>query len=190
MYLSLSVIGDSSLRAMMDDPVLSHNLRMLQALAFVPPAAVHTALAALLETEFFMTNTELLDDFMTYFLRTWIGSVNFRGARSAPLFPIPVWNCREYVLSDLPKTNNFSEGFNRGFSSLLLVQHPSISKLAEALIKKYSLTTLSFEQFNSGNVCSSPASKTIRLKDRLKRVVATYDDVNVIDFLRGVAHCL
>jgi len=126
---------------------------------------------------------------MAYFLRTWIGSTDFRGSRSAPLFPIPVWNCNDAVLHDLPKTKNFCEGFNRGFSSLLSVCHPSFSKFVEALLKENSFISCKFEQFNASN-CRSPRLHTVNLKRRLKQAVQNYGNVPTVDFLRGVAHLL
>jgi len=123
--------------------------------------------------------------FLDVFTRT--KAFSFRGARSAPLFPIPLWNCREPVLNDLPKTNNFSEGFNRSFSSIMTGLHPILSRFVEHLLKINKLNSCILEQFNSSQFRSEKVNDT-RKKDRLKKAVLKYNNVPHLDFLRAVAH--
>jgi len=162
---------------------------MLQALAFVPQDDVHSVLNELLDSPFFKTHQDILDSYLEYFTRTWIGSFSFRGARSAPLFPIPLWNCRDSVLNDLPKTNNFSEGFNMQFLSMLSAHHPTLSKFVENLIKINKLTNCKVEQFYCSQL-RSPKLTDTRKKDRLKKAVLKYNSVSNLDFLRIVANCI
>ena len=86
---------------------------MLAALAYVPSEAVPKAYDALVGTKFFEENENILRPFLAYFESTWIGTVDRRLKRRAPLFEPSLWNCRQSVLEDLGKTNNLCEGFNR-----------------------------------------------------------------------------
>jgi len=97
----------------------------------------------------FKTHEEELQDYLDYFNRTWIGPFKPRGGRRPPKFPIQLWNCRESVLQDQAKTNNNAEGFNRGFSSLLSYDRPTLPKFVCGLLKQHAITATNIEQFNS-----------------------------------------
>jgi len=79
--------------------------------AFVPPADVPAAWEEI-SAEF----TEDLDDFITYFERTWVG----RRGRMRPKYPIERWNQvqRARVLGDRMTTINNVEGFHHAFINL------------------------------------------------------------------------
>lgn len=172
-----------------NDPEFSLHLRMLMALAFVPIAGVVEAFEELDGSQFFTDNKEVLDGYLDYFQRTWMGSFDRRGIRKQPLFPLELWNCRESVLRDLPKTNNFAEGFHRALSSLLSYHHPSLPKFVSGLLKENKLIDLRLELFNSGRM-ELPKTTTALAMKRLKASVERYGNVPILDFLRGVAHNL
>lgn len=164
------------------------NLKMVIALAFVPVADVVAAFEELESSPFFEEHRDVLDGYLDYFQNTWIGGFNRRGQRKPPMFSIERWNCYESVLNDLPKTNNYAEGFNRGFAALLSVHHPTIPKFVQGLLKEQILTSTRLEQFNASNV-PPPKPEYVRLAARLKKAVERYGHVDTLDYLRGVAHC-
>ena len=87
-------------------------------LAFVPPEDVIVDSWEQISAEY----PEELDDFITYFERTWVG----RRGRRRPLYDIHRWNQRERVLQGLMATNNNVEGFHNGFVSLVGYLNPTI----------------------------------------------------------------
>jgi hypothetical protein len=133
--------SNSDSREKSTEDVLSTQLKCLIDFAFVPPANVAKTFETLDSTPFFRENREFLDQYWNYFQNTWIGGFDRRGNRKNPKFAIDLWNCYDSVLADLPKPNNFCEGFHSGFTSLLSFEHPSISKFVEGLLEQLSLTT-------------------------------------------------
>ncbi|XP_021952041.1 uncharacterized protein LOC110848975 [Folsomia candida] len=172
------------------DSDFSLHLWNLVALAFVPPEDVISTFEMLMSEEFFIHNEVLLQEFLAYFEKTWLGPRNPRGiARLAPLFAIPLWNCCHSVLEDLPKTNNSCEGFNSGFSTLLGASHPTIYKLIDGLKEQQVLTELSMNQRIAGNV-PTPRKKIAIASKKLKTVVEQYGvgDFSHIDYLRQISY--
>jgi len=110
----------------------------LVALAFMPTSDVIEKYEEIISTQFFVTNKSLLEPFLTYFERTWIG-IKRRGRRGDPIFPLNLWNVRDAVLLNQGKTNNGCEGFNT-FATILSSQHPTIWKFILGLKQQQSLT--------------------------------------------------
>ena len=105
------------------EPDFALSMKMLAALAFVPPTAVEMAYDELMDTDFFQHHEDILRPFLNYFESTWIGSFDRRQRRRPPLFEISLWNCYQSVLEGLGKTNNACEGFNRSMNSMLSASH-------------------------------------------------------------------
>ena len=80
-------------------------MRMLPALAFVPPGLVGWSFEHLVTV--FSENAFPL---CKYFEATYIGLRNADGSRNPPLFPIHLWNVFHFVQQGLPKTTNLVEG--------------------------------------------------------------------------------
>ena len=80
------------------------------ALAFVPIEEVIHAFEVICTTcpEDFMPITE-------YFEVTYI-RLKHRNRRKNPLFPIPLWNVRDALEENLPRTNNSAEGWHSALS--------------------------------------------------------------------------
>jgi len=177
------------LRELLADSSFSLSMNMLTALAFVPVTDVVASFEELDRSDYFNEHREVLEEYLEYFSKTWLGGFNRRGVRRSPLFDTILWNCREAVLNDLDKTNNFSEGFNRGFLSLLSYSHPSLHKFTSGLLKKQALVVLDMEQYLSKEPSTPRQSQLISLR-RLKSAVLKYGEVSTLEFLRGVAHCI
>jgi hypothetical protein len=160
----------------------------LIALAFVPPSDVVSDFEEVDQSPFFQTNRVLLDEYLDYFSRTWIGGFDRRGVRKTPLFPISLWNCHASVLADLPKTNNFCEGFHSGFLSLISYQHPTLPKFVAGLLKQQTLTSFRLELFNAAQL-PPLRPKLLKQTAKLKSAVRRYGTIPNLDYLRGVAHC-
>ena len=82
-----------------------------------------------------------LDELLTYFANTFINGIyrarenanNIRVRQICPRFPPDTWNVHERTLSNEPCTNNFCEGWNSRFTSMVSYNHPSIWKAIKSI---------------------------------------------------------
>jgi hypothetical protein len=93
-------------------------------------------------------------------------------------------------LGDLPKTNNAVEGWHRAFSSLLDAHHPSIWRFIDGLKNDQSLRQMQVEQYLAGVEPPSGRKRYRQAASNLKKNVAKYGQIPIIDYLRSVAHNL
>ncbi|OXA48208.1 hypothetical protein Fcan01_16976 [Folsomia candida] len=180
---------DADLMELESNATFSLNLRSLIALAFIPPSDVSASFEELLRSDFFEENKDTLDNYVSYFRNTWIGAFDPAGTRQTPMFPIPLWNCYLSVLRGLPKTNNYCEGFHRGFSSMLSVHHPTLPKLVTGLLKEQAITTFKSEQFVAA-IFEKPPKSVMDQRDRLKTAVDRYGKIPRSEYIRGICHCI
>lgn len=93
--------------------------------------------------------------FIAYFETTYIGIVRGRGQRQRreeAQFPIEVWNVREHVLNDLPRSNNAVEGFHNALRLSTTSVHPNIWKLCNSLQKEEGLCQTKVAHINRGDL--------------------------------------
>lgn len=167
------------------DAEFALKLRLLSAIAFVPAANVVDAFEILCDENVLPAEAQRVVD---YFEDIWIGRPQRRQRRRAPYFPHDMWNCFDGVNEGLPKTNNSIEGWHRGFEQQISADHPSIWKFIEAIQREQSLHELQIEQY-IGGLEGPPTRKKYRdCAERIARIVANYDQRNIYDFLRGIAH--
>ena len=98
-------------------------LRMIPALAFVPPenvVAYFEELADHLRNAFY----EDCDDLLDYFENNYIGQFRRNAPRRAPLFPINLWNMFHRTFDELPRTTNCIEGWHRSFQATVAACNP------------------------------------------------------------------
>ncbi|KAI6648122.1 hypothetical protein LOD99_11931 [Oopsacas minuta] len=111
-----------------NDPEFALTMRMLPALAFVPPELVGWSFQQLI-----MTFPENAYPLCRYFEENYIGILNLNGERNTPLFPISLWNNFHLVLQGLPRSTNLVETWHRGFQSTCGCHHPTIWKFIDCL---------------------------------------------------------
>ena len=93
-------------------------------------------------------------EFIIYFEATYIGVLRGRGARrrrDAPLFLIELWNMRDRVLNNLPKSNNSVERFHNALRSSVTSMHPHIWKLCAALKKEEGISQTKIAHLRRGD---------------------------------------
>ena len=90
------------------------------------------------------------------------------------------------IQQKIPQTNNYVEGWHRGFNNLLSSCHPTIWKFIEAIQKEQSLNDMKINQYIAGKI--EPSRK--RKRDTLKELVKDYENRERLEYLRGVAYNL
>lgn len=168
----------------MEDAQFALQIRMIPALAFVPADDVEEAFTSL--TDHLPDEAQPIVDF---FEDTYIGRPQRRQRRPA-YFNVPVWNVHDRVEQHLPRTNNFVEGWHRAFQANVGAYHPSFWKFLDTLRKQEDLTRVAISQMVAGGDVPPRRRQYIDVDQRLQRIVADYNDRDILDYLRGIAHNL
>ncbi|KAK7571220.1 hypothetical protein V9T40_014824 [Parthenolecanium corni] len=172
------------LTAFKNEPKITLQVRMVGALAFVPPGYVSAAFEQLQETL-----DARLDPLVEYFEDNYIGRLSRRG-RKIPPFPISWWNVYDRTLEGAHRSNNYSEAAHRRLHYEMNVTHPSIWKFISALCRIQKGRDIYFDELNCGDGPPRKRTKYMRLDERLLNKVSSFDDTTPhihLDYLRGVA---
>ena len=113
--------------------------------------------------------------------------------RTPPMFLPKNWNMHDVTVSDQPRTNNISEGWNNKFKALVGYTHPSIWKVIECLQGECARVTRVILQDERGIRPVKRVHKVYReLQSRLEHLCE--DRISgrksIPEFLRGVSHNL
>ena len=164
----------------------SRSVKMLAALAFVPPIDVVMAFEQLYE------NVPVeAHPIMNSFEDNFIGTLRGRGNntyREQARFPIPLWNIFGRVNENLPRTNNFVEAWHRGFQVRVGISHPNIWKFLNFLKKEESLNHVRITQMIGGHEPESQRARCRNCTTRIRVIVQNYHNRQIMDYLRGISY--
>lgn len=172
-------------------------LRQLTALAFRKEEDVRDSYVELKATPFFQENN--LGELLEYFEYTWIGKPPNQNPENDdeeqeewtdPLFPIEMWNVFDAVTHDWARTNNDVEGWHSRFSRVVQGRHLNIFKFIEKLISEEDHFRIEIARVAAGGPVPAKKPQYIRLDNRLRNLVQEYDEREVLQYLRAVAHNL
>lgn len=172
------------------DPNLALEVRNLVALAFTPEQDVEEAYKLLIKSSFYEENEAVLTPILNYFEDTWLGRLDRRGRRRAPLFRPDLWNCFTATVEGLPRTNNGLEGWHNTLNALLMSDHPTIWKLIRSLKSEEKLIRLHIEHYIAKKEVPTQLPKYAKLTERLASLCSDYvkeDWDDTLHFLSGVA---
>ena len=150
--------------------------QMMGAIAFVPEDDVPTAwrfLKPLLPLD--------MAEFSSYFENTWIGT-----SSRDPTFARSKWNLHDSTKMLLPRSSNLAEGWHHGFHSMLSCNNPTIWKFLDCLKAEQSLTDVKLTRRLPRQPPGKRAAKWIKYDQRLQTIVDSYDDYDILDFLKVV----
>jgi hypothetical protein len=166
-----------------DDENIRMFTKMLLALSFVPPEDVAESFEELNDNR-----PDELARVYDYWEDNYVGRLR-RNRRSAPTFPIALWNMRARVADGLPRTNNSVEGWHHAFQSSVSCHHPNVYKLIEHIQTEQDHTEQLLARFLAGNrTTASSKNKYIQVTRRLTALLPTYGNIPLLQYLRGVAH--
>lgn len=167
-----------------NDPNFSVACRMVPALAFVPEDGVVQAFRDVAAS---IPDDYNLDDFLSYFERTYIGCI-IAGRQRQPLFPPEIWNQYTATLDGRPRTNNAVEGWHNAFRQTVGGSHPTLWRLITGLKKEEGLNAFRFSQMVAGHPPPQKKKKYEDLDSRIQISVGRFGNVNILPYLRGIAH--
>ena len=142
-------------------------VRRLMMLALVPTSDVPDVFNQLVEN---IPDTVQIDPLLAYFERTWIAGLNGRAAR----YPPASWNQTYRVETDLNRTNNYCESFNKTFSSVVGHAHPTIYNFLSAVHLEQASTEGKMHSYRRGVQPPKRKRRYLEKDTRLKHIVSTY----------------
>ena len=107
--------------------------------------------------------------------------------RKKPEFAIELWNVYDRVSANLPRSNNSIEGWHNAFAKRVSIVHPTINKLTDKIRREQSKFEVDIAQIRQGR---EPKSKKVayrKLDERIKRLVDDYPNVDLVEYLNGLA---
>ena len=166
-----------------NDAATSLTIRMLPALAFVPPEHV---------VEAFETLQAVLPDEVApisdYFEDTYIGRLRRGNQRAQPYFSVDIWNVFNRADNDLPRTNNAVEGYHKKLQSSTSCHHPNLWKFLDIIKGDIGINRVQIDQMLGGHVAPPPRKKYMDSNARILTIVNDFANRNILDYLRGIAH--
>ena len=171
----------------LNEPELSLHLRMVLALAFVPPVDVVESFERLhdLLREAYGDN---LDEVLEYFENTYIGRFRRNAPRANPIFSIAMWNMFHRTHQEMPRTNNNIEGWHRRFQGLCMGHHLTFWKFLSTLKKEESVNRAEMAQIEAGHAPPAQRRRYMDVNERILNLVDNYGNRELFPFLRGIAH--
>ena len=159
------------------------------ALAALPEEDVIVVFEAIIELD---VDEKLPTDLISYFENHYIGQQR-RNRRLEPTFSLEVWNIRDRILNDLPRTNNAIEGFHSNLHHHITNSHPSLWKLINGLKIAEQKARKKLSEYERGDDFDQKVCYQ-RLTKRLKNLVNRYDSSismeDKIKFVKAVANII
>ncbi|CAF1253690.1 unnamed protein product [Rotaria sordida] len=90
-------------------------------------------------------------------------------------------------MNNLPRSNNALEGWHKAFANRVSINHPTISKLTDKIRQVQSKFEVDIEQVRQGHEPKPKKASYRKLDERIKRVVQTYGDNDLAQYLSGLA---
>jgi len=107
---------------------------------------------------------------------------------NSPMFPPAFLSVYNRVIQNQPRTNNAVESLNRRLNSTSRIIHPYFYKFTEIILKQQQFTEDNFELRISGNNLRKQKKHTIMLDKRIQTLVAQFSEMDLSDFLKGIAN--
>lgn len=166
-----------------EDPDFALLVRMIPAIAFVPPQEIEDAFSELSN----IAPVELVP-LLDYFEDTYIGRLARNGRRRPPLFPHTLWNVYHRTISGVGRTNNFAEAANRQLQQEFGVDHPTIFKFIDGLKRYQSNRDKIYEDFVAGKNPTEKRLKYVQADNRIMVVVNSWGQRTPVEYLPGIAY--
>jgi len=171
------------------------HLKMIAALAFVPPGEIIQSwnnLLLILQVwmQPFQQNVkDDLDDLFTYFEVNYIGQVRAGVRRDPRVAPIQLWNVHQRTIDHYGRTDNEVEGFHLKVVHTVGVQHPNLWKFLKGLQGLQAETEKSIAELNAGVIVRKQRPEYIRSAERVRNVVLNWANrQNLETYLRGISY--
>ena len=169
-----------------DDAEFANTLRMIAALAFVPPDEVEAYFEQYCDYARNLYNDDC-DPIIDYFEDTYIGRFRRNAPRRAPLFAQALWNMFHRIFNEIARTNNSIEGYHTSFQDTVGASHPSFWKFMEKLIQEQRLHRVSPLQVLGGHAAPPVRRQYFDANQRLIRILDNFPNLDAMQYLKSIA---
>jgi hypothetical protein len=107
--------------------------------------------------------------------------------RKKSLFSMELWNVYDRVSTNLPRSNNSIEGWHNAFATRVSIAHPTITKLTDKIRREQSKFEIDIAQIRQGQEPKPKKASYRKLDERIKRLVDDYSNVDLGEYLKGLA---
>lgn len=166
-----------------EDPDFSLKMRLILALAFLPPSEIPDAF-----NDVKAGIPHEAESVCSWFDENYVNGRCRRG-RGRPLYPPTFWSVADQLDAGLPRTQNSVEAWHRRLGSLLSRKHVDVFTMINQLRHEQQRTKKRFEDILQGK----PIPKTKNYLEREARISSVYDNREHrtrMEFLRGMAYNL
>ena len=157
----------------------ANKCKMIAALAFVPVGEVEKTFQSLKQE---LSEDARFTELLKYFQVNYIGNESIKSK-----FEIVLWNVTQQISQELPKTNNYVEGYNNRVKHALGCCHPSLGVLIDTLKKEHLLTKFLMTHTDMKIEKVKQRSQTARRQERMKKIVEDYSKYRPLYYLQLIA---
>ena len=164
-------------------PLVKERLHYLFGLAFIPEDDVISAWAVLkpllLRDPILLPIMDSVRPIFDYMDTTWMDG----------LYKVEMWNVYDAVLSDSPRTNNYSEGNNSALNAEAGCSHPGVPRLLE-ILKRFNEDADAAIMFAitgaETELVRKRDARCVQLNERIKRAVSFYGKLSVLMYCKSL----
>ena len=171
------------------DAEFANTLRMIAALAFVPPDEVEAYFEQCCDYARNLYNDNC-DPIIDYFEDIYIGRFRRNAPGRAPLFAQALWNMFHGTFNETARTNNSIEGWHRSFQATVGASHPSCWNFMEKLIQDHRLHCVNLLQVLGGHAVPPVRRQYFDANQRLIRILDNFPNLDAMQYLRSIAYNL
>jgi hypothetical protein len=106
----------------------------------------------------------------SYFETHYIGTLSH-----PPKFPIKLWNVRDRLLNNIPRTSNYVEGWHSRLNKKVGHYRPAISRLLLEILREQQTTENILAKVDNGSFPCRRSRKYFLLTNRLKKTSLRYN---------------
>ena len=103
------------------------------------------------------------------------------------MFQIELWNAYDRTIMNLTQSNNSIEGWHNAFAKRVAIVPPSVTKLAEKIRREQFKFEMDIAQIRQGQEPKPKKVQYQKLDERIKRLVDDYFNVELGEYLNGLA---
>lgn len=150
-------------------------IKMVICLAFVPLNEV-LSFYTIIKDWIITNNVPNTAEFLEYFENTYIGT--------SPMFDILFWNVYERVKTNLPRTSNGAESWNRTLNLRMESAHPNIAQFITEILKEEELNIFNLKRALNGKILN--CRQNIEKEHSLFVIVSNFQFFTPIKYLNAI----
>ena len=106
--------------------------------------------------------------------------------RKKPQFDHTLWSVYDRVIGNLPRSNNFVEGWHKAFATRVSVSHPTVVKLVEKIRREQSKFEIDIAQILQGHEPKPRKAYYRKLDQRIQHLATSYNPSQLDQYLKNI----